>query len=228
MAVILGWRYGLPYLRQLSYLIDQRRCANFESARDQVAFEQPIDPSRPPRIDYGIVPYFGRLTPSSSIGYLPPALRQFSIRPGTGLPAAVTPGVIFMHQRTTSAGRTRLVVLFLMPATQDLRSPYCVVARDWVAEPATWRPGSVARFRESSSFSLRLTEQDRLRVFMGQPDATDPSHFTIDYELNGERGTIDGWLRDGDAFAEPVGAAPRDTNVELHARTGPAVPRELE
>jgi hypothetical protein len=35
-----------------------------------------------------------------------------------------------------------------------------------------------------------------LHLFAGQPDPADESHFTIDYEVDGDRGTIDGWLRD--------------------------------
>ena len=35
-----------------------------------------------------------------------------------------------------------------------------------------------------------------LRVFAGQPDPADPTHFTIPYELDGRGGVIDGWLKD--------------------------------
>jgi hypothetical protein len=37
---------------------------------------------------------------------------------------------------------------------------------------------------------------NRLRLFAGQPDVADASHFTIAYELDGRPGVIDGWLRD--------------------------------
>jgi len=40
-----------------------------------------------------------------------------------------------------------------------------------------------------------------LRIFNGHPDAEDPTHFMIDFELAGKRGTIDGWLRN-DAYAD--------------------------
>ena len=36
---------------------------------------------------------------------------------------------------------------------------------------------------------------NKLRFFAGQADATDPSHFTIAYDVDGSPGTIDGWLR---------------------------------
>jgi hypothetical protein len=34
------------------------------------------------------------------------------------------------------------------------------------------------------------------RIYAGQLDPEDASHFTIDYEARGRRHTIDGWLRD--------------------------------
>ena len=37
---------------------------------------------------------------------------------------------------------------------------------------------------------------DTLRWYAGQPDELDPTHFTIDYEIAGQRGTIDGYLSD--------------------------------
>ena len=37
---------------------------------------------------------------------------------------------------------------------------------------------------------------ETLRWYAGQPDELDPTHFTIDYEIAGKRGTIDGYLSD--------------------------------
>ena len=36
------------------------------------------------------------------------------------------------------------------------------------------------------------------RFYAGQVDPKDPSHFTIDYALDGQRNTIDGYLKSGD------------------------------
>ena len=43
----------------------------------------------------------------------------------------------------------------------------------------------------------------KLRLFAGQPDAQDESRFTIDYELDGRRGTIDGRLRNDRILLRP-------------------------
>jgi hypothetical protein len=49
--------------------------------------------------------------------------------------------------------------------------------------------------------------------FPGQPDPADGSHFTIDFERDGVRATIDGWLREND-------------RIELIPREGAAVDRD--
>ncbi len=44
-----------------------------------------------------------------------------------------------------------------------------------------------------------------LRLFAGQPDPDDPTHFTITWELPGEpdgRGILDGWVREGSVRLE--------------------------
>jgi hypothetical protein len=39
-------------------------------------------------------------------------------------------------------------------------------------------------------------DTDGLRWYAGQPDELDSTHFTIDYEVAGVRGTVDGYLSD--------------------------------
>ena len=64
---------------------------------------------------------------------------------------------------------------------------------NWTASKDHSQPGTL---------SYKPTE--RLRVFAGQADPNDESHFTIAYELDGVAGTIDGWLRaDGSVILEP-------------------------
>jgi hypothetical protein len=38
------------------------------------------------------------------------------------------------------------------------------------------------------------------RVYAGQPDPADPSHFVIDYDDEDGRHTVDGWLQDADTL----------------------------
>jgi thiamine biosynthesis protein ThiS len=64
---------------------------------------------------------------------------------------------------------------------------------------------------EESQDVLGIPFGHSFRLFGGRADPKDPSHFTIEYEVSGERGTIDGWLM------------PSDT-VKLHFRTPPLPP----
>jgi hypothetical protein len=54
---------------------------------------------------------------------------------------------------------------------------------------------------------------NRLRVFAGQPDPADGSHFTIAYELDGRKGTIDGWVRDTGIHLRPREGGPASDEV---------------
>jgi len=74
---------------------------------------------------------------------------------------------------------------------------------------------------------LRVDPGNRLRVYAGQADLADPSHFTIAYVLDGKAGTIDGWAKDagvvlrpreGAAVApDPASATKFDENWDLTA-----------
>jgi hypothetical protein len=43
---------------------------------------------------------------------------------------------------------------------------------------------------------VQVDDGNRLRVYAGQADPVDASHFTIAYQLDGKSGTIDGWAKD--------------------------------
>lgn len=69
-----------------------------------------------------------------------------------------------------------------------------------VAMPGYWTPSAVP----GNPGSLRIEYRDQLRVFAGQADPSDASHFTIAYDLDGQPGVIDGWLNaDGSVKLEP-------------------------
>lgn len=68
-----------------------------------------------------------------------------------------------------------------------------------------------------------------IRLFAGQPDPDDPTHFTIGYEYDGQPGTIDGHLEDAAGRGESIRFVVRDGPVadaadptSAHPATGPA------
>ena len=77
--------------------------------------------------------------------------------------------------------------------------------REEIEVPWTWTPaanGQPERFRIDAPYTYRF--------YAGQPDPADPSRFTIDYDVNGKRGTLRGRLT-------------RDDTIELLPTTGKAV-----
>lgn len=65
---------------------------------------------------------------------------------------------------------------------------------------AHWTPAE----RPGNPGKLSIQYHDILRVFFGQVDPSDPSHFTIGYEFDGKPGVFDGWLKaDGSVDLEP-------------------------
>ena len=56
----------------------------------------------------------------------------------------------------------------------------------------------------------RLEPDQILRLYAGQPDPKDPTHFTFGYSLDGRPGTFDAWLR-------------ADGRIAFSPRDGPAV-----
>jgi hypothetical protein len=58
---------------------------------------------------------------------------------------------------------------------------------------------------------VQIDYGNKLRVMAGQADPSDPSHFTIAYQLDGRGGTIDGWMKDAGVVLRPrEGAAVAD------------------
>jgi hypothetical protein len=128
--------------------------------------------------------------------------------------------VLFMHERRSSKGIRKLVIVSCDPRWDPARSMPGYLAR--VLERPV-RPGSdvdAQTLLEDSLVNImgspmhRIcsgpTTPERIRFFAGQPDPVDASHFTIGYEMAGARGSVDGWL-DADG-----------RRVRLEVRDGPA------
>jgi hypothetical protein len=73
-----------------------------------------------------------------------------------------------------------------------------------------WRKGAATW--ENGTIEPHLSQV--FRVFAGQPDPRNASHFTIGYEVDGKPGTIDGWLL-------------KDLTVVLEPREGRIVQQDV-
>jgi hypothetical protein len=66
--------------------------------------------------------------------------------------------------------------------------------------PAHWSPPPKAGLPGKVTIDYR----NQFRVYAGQSDPADASHFTIAYDLDGQAGVVDGWLKpDGSVVLEP-------------------------
>jgi len=99
--------------------------------------------------------------------------------------------VVFLHERTSPAGHRRLVVVQFgrMIGTDPFNRLFLYPYAD---------PRTAAGQR---MLEMGRTPTETTTLYAGQPDASDASHFTIDYVLNGRTETIDGWFNDDDTVS---------------------------
>ena len=105
-------------------------------------------------------------------------------------------GHLFMHERTTSAGRKRLLVVH-QPAFEGN------VLHLRVEQVALHR--GVYRTVWSFAESIDLTGvagPGEIRLYAGQPDPADPSRFAIGFEARGRRGRLLGAFEPGTSLSD--------------------------
>jgi hypothetical protein len=136
--------------------------------------------------------------------------------------------MLFLHERTSKGGNRRLVALYGW-LHDDLgsytprplgESRIWSIAIDLVLlKPATLREDLVEVDSRLSGHAPSLTYAwaKQARVFAGQPDPNDASHFTIQFEADGKPGTIEGWLNDDDSVTLKVHGAPAPVVEEMDA-----------
>jgi len=109
------------------------------------------------------------------------------------------PPILFMHGMRTASGQSYLVVVqgdFLADSAPVFVHGYDVMAIPRRLE--TWNMHPVSRWNIlRGDVDAPLMRPAHLRVFAGQVDSADPSHFTIRYEYNEKPGMVDGWLKGG-------------------------------
>jgi hypothetical protein len=126
-----------------------------------------------------------------------------------GITSIIAP-TLFIHGRNVPSGPQRLVMVQFWKLQNDPYNrlhifPY--IHRLLFTRAST--PG------QSCGIEMCLNRNDVVRLYAGQADPNDASHFTIDYDLNGVRGTIDGKL----TAADTVTLTPRSGKVVSLGRT---------
>lgn len=124
-------------------------------------------------------------------------------------PPGIAPNAtLYLHQRRTPGGQSRLVAVELL----TVRSIGTARALDFSVRVI--EPGYLSPPRDLSAGAglilgrVIVSAQSALRLYAGQSDPDNTSHFVIEYQENdGRHRTIDGWLREDDTVA----LEPRDT-----------------
>jgi hypothetical protein len=208
LAITLGAavQWGPRLWRQAQILSTQRRCMSFTLPADFVAYEE--DPlaaaallAREPQ---SYAPY--RLARQRGSVATQPAPTRAAMYQDTTLLAQHFPGApglggqILLHELQTPSGKRRLVMVRYHPE-KDTFTPAMVVGYNvdvTIVTPATAFSLPVARRQDdpidvTSGFP---PHPPNVRIFAGQPDPGDPSHFTIRYQMWGQEDIVDGRLDD--------------------------------
>ena len=194
VPVCVGW--GWPHAQRLRDLRVQDECLNHALPADCIVYSD--DPADRQRLlaGAGYTDRVPRLGPSVAVIHMPPAWARYA-------PQRLG-GVVFLHRLTSPGGNTRLVAVEVRPAALALagepQAGNAVALGAQVIQPATLTADRQPIQLRSHVTVLEgwVNAGDRLRLFAGQPDAADRSHFTIRYTLNDMPGMLDGWLRDDD------------------------------
>jgi hypothetical protein len=110
---------------------------------------------------------------------------------------------IYIHTISDRHGNASIIAVQIVSSfggadsprlTVDVIKPGTLFEYPSVA-PVVARPFQFDNNSEGSAYP-----QFTFKIFTGQPDPADPSHFTIDYDLNGQRHTLDGYINEQDVL----------------------------
>ena len=164
-----------------------RTCAAYTSPATTVVWEEDPQQVKQLRGDYQVVG-----SHAGNAAYLvPDPWKQLNAAIGQQIQ---TWGTLFLHERTTPTSKRKLLVGVDI-AGWSRGGPLVLFARCRTIAPAAPMRLPVEEKVDHPSVHLAQAE-GTLRLFAGQLDATDESHFTIDYAIGDQKGIIDGWVKD--------------------------------
>ncbi len=198
VALIVGLFVGIVWIspriiQRLRLLRLQQQWMRYSAPPSEVVYEN--DPAEMTRLLAAPSRYL-RSTNQPHFAYRVPDVPQLFGQIGFGEAA----GTVFAHRMITKQSVERLVhvQLYHMASISpwgsvDIELSACPYEPASFYRPLRSRHGRTAR---GDGSWIRISPGDTLRIFAGQMDPKDPSHFTVDYLLNGVRHTVDGWLTD--------------------------------
>jgi hypothetical protein len=201
-TIYLITTWAVPTFERWQDLRRQKRLMEYRAPADQIVFD--TNPARAAQLvarsaDYTLFPDPGHPPSITGVVHLPP---QWRSRPSGIGSMNSSNGLVFLHARTSPGGKQRLVAVecdhrLTLQLSQGKLAPAIRLSAHSVRIGTLRQRASNAL---SSSTSRLIPNTVDFRLFAGQPDPADASHFTIEYEAARARGTIDGWLNDDDTI----------------------------
>lgn len=207
--IFAGWRWGPIAWRQATLLYYQRQCLNYTAPPDMVVYES--DPVAAKmllqRPGYAAVEAVWIVDNSAGKSLTTAAYRPeswnvmvqhdpLSIR-RLMVGALPMTAICFMGELKTPAGERRLVFVECMgqfpQSLPDLEYATLIAYSLTPAGPFTEPTNLVYPRWHPALIDLRDVPSN-IRIFAGQRDLNDPSHFTIRYQVYGQESIIDGWI----------------------------------
>jgi hypothetical protein len=106
---------------------------------------------------------------------------------------------LFVHERQAPGGPPRLVVVELI-SVRSLGSSRAIDVAARVFRPGRWGNLRELNVTGGVSYGRALAlDVSPLRIYAGQPDAADPSHFTIKWHQGSRVHLLHGWLNEDDS-----------------------------
>jgi len=207
-----GWWWG-PGLWQLAPILYwQRQCMNYQPGPEQVIYEEePTAAAKLLAADPRFHPFSisrgmdtPRPSPINAAAYFPRSFEKLeSSVPGPPFRLFGKAGAMaFLHERISPAGHRRLVFVTYCPEqttfTINLIQGYNCEAQAIQPGTITHPPAVLAKGWVIDVISTYPQTRPNLRMYAGQIDPNDASHFTIRYEIWGQTDILDGRLDDQD------------------------------
>jgi hypothetical protein len=126
---------------------------------------------------------------ASQVASLPPSCWKgfYSLVSGTGF---ASDGTAFLHERFTPNGHPRLVAVDVESGSGSISLRCRSYSR---TEGLTF-----SRELSSTNWQGLIGWYNNVKILGGRTDAANPSHFTIDADIDGKHQIIDGWITDAD------------------------------
>lgn len=195
VVIALGWWFGPAVCHEAQVWHRMSQCRDYAASADHVVCEEA--PS-----------WAGHTPPFLSAAPTPTPLAELERLASAKVLTTLGP-VLYVHERTTTAGTRRLVVIRrVTPANrQSWDAPVAMMVTLWTPRPRPFAPLQFTTWHEFDQLPQAF-EADQttpsLRIFAGQTDPADPSRFTIGFETVDRMGTLEGQLQESNNLDEPL------------------------